>query len=313
MNTYIALVKREILDGKNGYIRVPLILAGLTVALVILSSLGLGELNLIKEMDNHRVENLGQALELAQAEEGRELPAAVTVGYWMLSVLTWMAFPFVVFFSLLGSLYEERRDRSILFWKSMPVDDWQEVLVKLFTTVLVAPLIFLAVAIAAQLIIAFFLSFVVLFQGGPVLALWPLGLMISSWFSAIGHYVIWALWALPVLAWVLFVSAYASRLPFMWAILTPIVIIIAEGMFLETTVFAEWIGRQLGGWQEWAFSRDDFDRIDVDGPSDMLSLLFGAAQWEALKYSLMSSRFWFGLVVAAGFVFGAIELRKRAT
>jgi len=312
MNTYLALVKREVLDGKNGYIRVPIILAGLTVAMVILSSLGVGELNLIRDIDHHEVHNIGDALNLAQQEEAADLPAAVTAGYWVISALMWVSFPFVIFFSLLSTLYEERRDRSILFWKSMPVDDWQEVAAKLFTIVLVTPVIFLCVAIAAQLVSALFLSIVVLFQGGPVLALWPLGFMISSWFSMLGHYILWALWALPVLAWVLFVSAYASRLPFMWAILTPVVIIIAEGTFLETHVFAEWLGRQLGGWQEWAL--DDLGRgMDIRGPRDALNMVFGAAQWEALKFSLSSMRFWSGLVIAGGFVYGAIELRKRGT
>lgn len=310
MNTYIALVKREILDGKNGYIRVPIILAAITIALVVLSASGVGQISLIDDFERHEIHNLGDALNKAQQEEGAELPAAITVGYWAISILTWMAFPFVIFFSLLSALYEERRDRSILFWKSMPIDDWQEVLVKLFVPVVVGPAIFLAVTIAAQLVVAFFLSFVVLFQGGPVLELWPLGLMISSWFSAISHYLIWALWALPLLAWVLFVSAYASRLPFMWAILVPAVIFIAEGMFFETYEVLRWVGIQLGGWQDFAFN--DM-HPNIDGPRDVLGLIFGRAQWEALTYSLGAPRFWFGLIVAAAFVYGSIELRKRAT
>lgn len=310
MNIYPALVKREVLDGKNGYIRVPVILAAITIVLVVLAAAGVGELNLVDDFDRHHVENLGDALNIAKEKEGHELPAGVTVGYWMLSVLTWMAFPFVVFFSLLAALYEERRDRSILFWKSMPVDDWQEVLVKLFVPVVVAPLIFLGVTIAAQLVIAFFLSFVVLFQGGPILELWPVGLMLSSWISAIGHYLIWALWALPLMAWVLFVSAYASRLPFMWAILVPAVIMIGEGMFFDTHSVARWIGIQLGGWQDFAFA--DTGR-NIDGPRDVLSMLFGRAQWDALTYSIANLQFWFGLLVAGGFTYGAIELRKRAS
>lgn len=310
MNTYIALVKREIYDGINGYFRVPLVLAGLTIALVFLGATGIGELNFVNDIDDHRVENLGDALRLAQMEEGEHLPAAVTGGYWMLSVLTWVALPFVIFFSLLGSLYEERRDRSILFWKSMPVYDWQEVAVKLFVPVVAAPFMFLGIVIAAQLVIAVVLSIAVLFQGGPVLELWPLGLMISGWFSMATHYLIWALWALPVLAWVLFVSAYASRLPFMWAILTPVVIIIAEGSFFETYEFARWLGIQIGGWQGFAFQYMDHD---IHGPRDVLNLIFGPAQWKAFTYTLTSGRFWLGLVAAAGLVYGTIELRKRAT
>lgn len=310
MNTYIALAKREILDGKNGYIRVPVILAAITIALVVLSAAGIGEVSLIDDFDRHDIHNLGDALERGAIEEPEEMPAGITVGYWAISILTWMAFPFVLFFSLLSALYEERRDRSILFWKSMPVDDWQEVLVKLAVPVVGAPLFFLAVTIAAQLVIAFLLSIVVLFQGGPVLELWPLGLMIGSWISAIGYYLIWALWALPVLAWVLFVSAYANRLPFMWAILVPVVIMVAEGLFFDTHEVLRWVGIQMGGWEEYAFGRTSGH---VDGPRDALAMFFGRVQWEALTYSLGSLRFWTGLLVAAGFTYGAIELRKRAS
>lgn len=309
MSTYVALVKREILDNKNVFIWVPLILAGITLSLVVLSALGVGQLNLLDEIRDHDIKNLGEALKYAKEREPDELPSAITGGYWLVTFLTWAFLPVVLFFSLLGTLHEERRDRSILFWKSMPVDDWQEVLAKFVTIVFFAPLIFLAVAAAVQLVTAFFLSFLVLFQGGPVLSLWPLGLMIVSWFSAFGQYLVWVLWALPLLAWVLFVSAYANRLPFLWAILTPVVIIAVEGMFFETYEFARWIAIQLGGWQDFAY-REIVD--DLEGPRDVLNLVFGQAQWAAFKYSVTSPRLWVGLVIAAGFVFGSIELRKRA-
>ncbi|NVJ69953.1 MAG: hypothetical protein HWE08_06345 [Alphaproteobacteria bacterium] len=313
MNTFTALIKREMLDGKNGYIRVPAILAALSVFLVVVSTIGFGATiefdDVIK--DHGTVRNFGEALDVAaNSEKGdRELPAAITLSYWVMGGISWVALPFVVFFSLLSALYEERRDRSILFWKSMPVADWQEVLAKLITPVLVAPAIFLGVAIAAQLLVAIFLSVVVLFQGGPVLELWPLGTMFGTWFVAISYYAISTFWVLPLLAWVLFVSAYASRLPFMWAVLPPVVIAAVEGLLFESTNFLQWIGVHLGGWQEGAFGRIN---VDIDGPSDLLDLIFGGVQLDALTYTLASGQFWVGLLIAAGFVYGAIELRKRA-
>ncbi|WP_286828848.1 MULTISPECIES: hypothetical protein [Kordiimonas] len=313
MNTFTALIKREILDGMNGYIRVPAILAALSVFLVIVSTIGFGAtIEFDGVFDRHpEVSNLGEAVEMAaNSDKGEhELPAAVTLSYWVMGGISWVALPFVIFFSLLSSLYEERRDRSILFWKSMPVADWQEVLAKLVTPVVVAPLVFLGVAVAAQLLIAFFLSIVVLFQGGPVLEMWPLATMLGTWAVFVTQYAVSTLWVLPLLAWVLFVSSYASRLPFMWAVLPPAVIAAVEGILFETTRFLEWFGVHLGGWQAYAYH--DLNP-DIDGPRDFLNLVFGGVQMEGLTYTLSSGQFWLGLVIAGGFVYGAIEMRKRA-
>ena len=311
MNVFLTLLKREVLESQNGYIRVPVILAGITIALVVLAMLGVGELNFVKSMDNVEVENFGQALELAKQKEAGELPSAVAVGYWALSIITWMAFPFVVFFALLGSLYEERRDRSILFWKSMPIDDWQEVLAKLLAPVFIAPAAFLVITIAAQLVIALIISIVTLFQGGPVLELWPVSLKIVGWFTALSHYLVVALWALPLCAWLLFVSSFANRMPFLWAILAPVVLIAIEGMFFETAELGRWIAIHMGAWQDLAF--DNFQDIDIDGPRDLFQAMTSGWQADAYLYTLSSMEFWFGVVIAVGFFFGAVEMRKRAT
>lgn len=310
MNIFKALVKREVLDGKNSYIGVPVILAGITIALLFLTALGFGNMIYFDGMEQEGISNLGDAISKAYAEEPRELPTGVSIMYWVMSLLVWFALPFVIFFSLLGTLYEERRDRSILFWKSMPVADWQEVLAKLFTPLVVAPLIYLSVTIAAQLLIAIFLSIVVLFQGGPMLEMLPLGLMITSWFSVIGHYLLGTLWALPFLAWVLMVSAYASRMPFMWAVLPPIALIAVEAIFFNTSNFARWLGTYLGGWRE---GLEDRIAVNIDGPRDLFNLITGGALSESLAITMTSPMFWIGLIIAGGFTYGAIELRKRAT
>lgn len=312
MKTFQALIKREILDGKNGYIWAPVVLAAITVLLLFLSVLGFGNMIEIHGMEEHNINNFGDALTRLTEKEPEDISAAMTFGYWSMGSLPWIAFPFVVFFSLLSSLYEERRDRSILFWKSMPVADWQEVLAKLFVPVVIVPIIFMAVVIVSQVAIAFFLTIVVLFQGGPILELWPLGLMISTWFSGLGMYYIYALWALPMLAWVLLVSSFANRLPFLWAALVPAVMAAVEGIFFETTGVLRWIAIHIGGWTEFAY-RDYAREIHIDGPRDLLDFVVGGPQLEAISYTLSSGEFWAGLIVSAAFVFAAIEIRKKAT
>ncbi len=309
MRTFSALVKREALDGKNGYFYVPLILTGITLALVILSTLGLGNTFYLGNMENEGIHSLADAMNMAAEEDPQEMPAGMTLLYWMTTGLSWIAFPFVIFFSLLGALYEERRDRSILFWKSMPVSDWQEVLAKFFTPLIIAPLAFLGIVIAAQITIALYFSVLMLVQGGPAAALWPLGLMISSWFSFLVHYLLWMLWALPLLAWLLFVSSFAARMPFLWAILVPVVLVVVEGMFFNSNQIGSWIGLHMGAWQDGAYMSANYD---IDGPRDILKVVMGGIQWQGLTYTLANLHFWFGLLVTGGFIAGAIHMRKRA-
>ncbi len=309
MKTITALIKREVLDGKNGYIRVPLILTGITLVLLVLSTLGLGNVTYSSGMEQEGIHNFGDIMKLAAEGDLSEMSPAIALLYWATTALTWVAFPFVIFFSLLGALYEERRDRSILFWKSMPVADWQEVSAKFFTPLILAPAAFLAVVIAAQLFSALYLSIMMMFQGGPVLDLWPVGLMVRSWFAFFAHYLLWMIWAMPVLAWLLFVSSFARRMPFLWAILVPIVLMVIESMFLRSHVIANWIGLHLGGWQEAAFGKGDYN---IKSPGDVMNVILGDVQMERLIYTLANAQFWLGLVIAAGFIFGAIAMRKRA-
>ena len=309
MNIFAALIKREYLDGWNGYVRTPVILLGLTIGFVFLSLIGIGEFQ-ISGIDNLKgVSNLGEALAYGNAKDPDNIPAAITFGYWVMSMLAWMVLPFVVFFSLLGSLYEERRDRSILFFKSLPVADWQEVLAKLVTTVVVAPLGFFGIIVAAHLATALLLSIVTLIQGGPVLTLWPLGTMAVAWVSLVAHYLLYALWALPLLAWVLMVSAYAGRMPFMYAVLPPVVAMVAEEVFFDSNHVIEWVGLHAGGWHGIAFS--GLDGRTFDGPADVLRFLVSG---EASAYiaSFASGAFWVGLLVAALFIYATIRLRQRA-
>ena len=304
---FTALLKREFLEGKNYYFWLPVILLGVVLTLFFLTAIGFGSVIEVGSMEVKDIKNLGDALARAQAREAHELPAAITVLYWVISAPVWITFPFVVFFSLLGSLYEERRDRSVLFWKSMPVSDWQEVLAKLLVPVLGTPLFFLGAMIAMQLATATLLSVIVLVQGGPVGALWPLGLMIATWVTAIIFFLLYALWALPVFAWILLVSAYAPRMPFIYAVLPPVVVMVVEQIFFDTNMLLSFLGRHLGGWQSGFF-----DNIDIDGPRDMVAMLMGGGYMQAFGEALTSMDFWVGLLIAGLLLAGAVELRKRS-
>ncbi|WP_155895743.1 hypothetical protein [Kordiimonas gwangyangensis] len=98
-------------------------------------------------------------------------------------------------------------------------------------------------------------------------------------------------------------------MPFLWAILPPFVVMIVEELFLDSHVIASWVGTHMGGWQDGAF-RDMPN--DFDGPRDLLMALVNGLQWQGLSYSFANPQFWLGIVIAGGFLWGAVELRKRA-
>jgi len=319
MKTFIALVKREILNGKNAYVYTPLVLAGISLLLFILATIGFGNSIYLDELKNLNIQSNGSVVIVVESHENssevlkettvKTRPATFVVASWMMSSLPWFSFPFVLFFSLLGALYEERRDRSVLFWKSMPVSDTQEVLAKFFTPVVVTPVVFLGVVIVLQLIMGVVLSGLALFQEGLIARdFWPISMMINSWIMALLFYLFWALWALPVLAWVLFVSSFATRLPFLWAVLPPIVIIAIEQMLFDSQNFRNWVSTHLGNWNVDIATGYS---INIEHPSEIFAVV-GDILWYGATASLANGQFWLGLIIAGGLLFGAIRLRQRA-
>ncbi len=308
MNTMQALVKREFLENQNGYFRTPLVLCGITILLLFVSLSGLsGGAIQLEEFALSDITSVSEVLERAKAQKGEELPTAIAIAYNVLTMAVWIALPFVIFFSLLGSLYEERRDRSILFWKSMPVADWQEILAKLLMSILGTPIIFLTIAIVGQLIIAVIFSVIVIFQGGPVLELWPLGAMIEGWFALAVHFISYMFWALPIFAWIMLVSAYANRMPFLFAILPPVVLIVLENIFFDSQSLARWLGLHLGGWMEKGMRFTD----TIAGPRELHAQSMETVL-SAFTYSLGNGHMWLGILVAGALFYGTVELRKRA-
>lgn len=312
--TMTALIKREFLEGKNGYFWTPVIIAAVALGLVLLSSVGIGDFGFNDGRVRVNIDNLGDLLERARSEateDGKvgDIPATVTLLYSVMSSMVLIAMPFAVFFSLLGSLYEERRDKSILFWKSMPVSDWQEVAAKLVTIAFGVPFIYLGVMIVTQVCIALLISAVSLVQGGPVIELWPILTMVTFWYALVKMFLFLGLWGLPIAMWLLFVSAYASRMPFLFAVLPIVVLIAAEAIVFESASFGSWVVTHIGGWFEQSQLINDHN---IDGPKDALAEFTGVGLFDLMGATFLSVRFWLGIVVAAGLFIGTVSLRKRA-
>jgi len=204
---------------------------------------------------------------------------------------------FVALFYCLDALYGEHRDRSILFWKSLPVSDAATVLSKASIPIVIVPLFAFALTVALQLVM-FVLSSVVI-QGSGVTAgmLWTEVSLFHQWHTLFVHLVTGhGLWYAPIYAYLLLISAWARRAPFLWATLPLVAVGGAEKVAFNTSYLGAILGGRIAGGPA------------VDGAAGMN---MDAMTPFTLTQLVSSPSLWIGLFVAAAFLAGAIRLRRH--
>lgn len=211
---------------------------------------------------------------------------------------------------LLDSLYAERKDRSILFWKSMPVSDTATVLSKLAVALLAVPLVTWLILLATQLLLLAIASVaIVSSDAGPAgLLLQPLAFLQAQAFVLYALLAV-SLWYAPVYGWLLLVSAWAKRAVFLWATLTPFVAIVLEKKLLRSNYLAQWLNERLFGVFRHGFELPPWSR-DTYMDAETLEQAPAATDLINAPGLLASLDLWTGLLVAAAFVVGAIALRR---
>ncbi|MFB0979833.1 MAG: ABC transporter permease [Alteromonadaceae bacterium] len=134
-------------------------------------------------------------------------------------------------------LFDERRDLSIIFWRTLPVSDVTTIIAKLITGALAIPAIFLGAATATLcLILLLALLVCIILSIGYDVSLWALWVDadILSGVSLIWlHIIPFAIWMLPLFAWLMLASMYAKKAPFLWATLPVAVILLVEGFVVH--------------------------------------------------------------------------------
>ena len=220
-----------------------------------------------------------------------------------------MAISFLVaVFYCIDALYGERRDRSILFWKSLPVSDGTAVLSKMSIPVVVVPLVTFAITVATHIAMLLLSSAIVLASGTGGAALWnglPLTHIWGMLFTHLmaGH----GLWYAPIYAWFLLVSAWARRTPLLWAVLPPLAVVSVERIAFNTSHFAAIVQHRFVGGPSvsGAALRDG---VSVSGGTTTMSME-GMTPF-TLGQLLSSPGLWIGFAVAAAFLAAAVKLRR---
>lgn len=212
-------------------------------------------------------------------------------------MLMFTSFIVGVFYSL-DALHGERRDRSILFWKSLPVSDLTTVLSKLTIPLAVLPLLTFAVIVVTQTLMWIWTAMLLLANGLPLPTSAQLPLF-QSWLVLLYGLVAIKLWHAPIYAWLLLVSGWARRATFLWAVLPVLAVAALEAMAFQTRKFLDFIGYRLAGGMSHAFA---FNPQEKHPTVDLHQLTPG-------NY-LTTPGLWLGLVFAAAVIAGVVHLRR---
>jgi ABC-2 type transport system permease protein len=202
----------------------------------------------------------------------------------------------VAIFYCLDALYGERRDRSVLFWKSMPVSDWTAVLSKMTVPMVILPVVTFVLAIATQFVMLLAATAYLSMKGQSAAALWSLPwLKMTS--GMLYHLItVHSLYYAPFFGWLLLVSAWAKRLPFLWAFLPPATIGFLEKIAFNTTHFGTFLTSRLSGGMD-------------ANPAKGAAMPMMPWPTHPLEFLTMPG-LWIGLAIAAACVAGAVRLRR---
>jgi ABC-2 type transport system permease protein len=313
MKRLLALLRREFWENKGAFRTTPLVIGGICVALLLMA------IFTTTHFDNE-LYTFREAVRLL-AKQSAEFRAnhiyQVMIGS---SLFFTMVLSFVVFFYLLGALYDDRKDRSILFWKSMPASDALTIGSKLLAAMLVAPVMFWVIFVLTQVVMAIIASLMVLSVGENP---WTLFLSIinpfKAWFIVLVSYLAASIWFLPFYGWLLFVSSFAPRIPLLFAVLPPVVFSVLQIWidFLRTFTLDSSLFGVMG---EWVANSPAILTARVHNGQGTLAL--GISTTDAFDHTvtisnilarLVSPQMLGGLAVAAVFLAGALWLRRRAT
>jgi ABC-2 type transport system permease protein len=273
-------VRRELWENRSIYIA-PLAAAAVFLFGFLISMMGLP----------HKMRALS-ALDPAKQRAAIEMPYDIAAGLIMATALI------VGVFYCLDALHGERRDRSILFWKSLPVSDLTTVLSKASIPLVVLQLLSFTITVAMQLTMLLLSTAVLLGNGVSVATLWSQLSLFQMSVMLLYHLVtVHALWHAPIYGWLLLVSGWARRAAFLWAFLPPLAICVVEKIAFNTSHFAALLGHRFTGPEAFTFNTSGHMAMNPMTPMDPGKFL-------------STPGLWIGLVVAAIFLAAAVRLRR---
>lgn len=289
MKAYVTLAKRELWEHRSLWI-VQLVVAGI---LLLATLWGMGALIW------SRVHGLLHEGNISSGDAYSSVIAGAVVFN--------IALVLVASFYLMDSLYSDRKDRSVLFWRSMPVSDTAMVLSKLFTAMVTAPAIAFVAILSFEIVAGFLVGITGAIVGLGLFSHFNLAGIMLGWITLIIAFLVQSLWLLPYYGWFLLCSAWARKLPLAWTVLVPLAVMLAELVVFRTHYMSNIIFGHLGRW--FGMLHVDHEVIIVGksaiGSHDRFMTLASVFGY------LARPEMWIGVAIGAVFVIGAIWLRRN--
>lgn len=314
LNEMYWLVKREFWEHRGGFLWTPVIVGGVFLLLNlmgIVASEVIGAQHGFHFMFNDNIHILDHAL---NADDAARAGALMDMVMYSTSMIISIVLGFVVFFYFLGALYDDRRDRSLLFWKSLPLSDSATVLSKVVAGTLLAPLIAVVCGVITGIAMLLLFTVTLAFHGVGAWHLLAYAHPFQVVTNLIGAIPLYALWALPATGWLLLCSAWARSKPFLWAAVLPMAVGMMLGWFNlmggpfmgNSWYWKDVVGRILlsvfpGSW----LGASNYRTVSSGAEHALDVLNLGNA------YSVMASpSFWIGAVAGLALLAGAVWLRR---
>jgi ABC-2 type transport system permease protein len=307
MNTMKWLIRRELWEHKGSLLWTPAAVATAIAAMAALAAFAGRQITFTGDI----VVEGGPLDHMVDVISRTYIASAVPL-FLMLSML--------VFFYCLGALHDDRRDRSILFWKSLPVSDLETVLSKVAVALVVAPLITTAIALLLSLFVLLVICLIISMHGTPILG--PVLLSPELYRTALtlpALLPVYALWALPTVGWLLLVSSLARSKVFLWAVGTPVVagmlLVWAEKIFhieLNAASFVFHVAYRIllgaipGCWFLFTLDGTHTHMLRPDGDSFQVGGILEAS-WQTLG----SASVWIGVAAGIAMLAGAVWIRRH--
>jgi ABC-2 type transport system permease protein len=272
-------LRREFWESRSLY------LAPLGVAGLFLLGFAISTIHLPSQM------SAAAALDPVEQREAIAMPYDIAGGLMMLIVTV------VGAFYSLDALYSERRDRSIFFWKSLPISDMITVLAKASVPIIILPLLGFAIVFIAESLMLLLSSTVLAASGLSITNWWTQLSFFRMSFLLLYHLVTGhGLWYAPLYAWLLLISAWARRAPFLWAFLPPIALCYLEKVAFNSTHLTKLLMYRLAGGMEAVYVPGSLPMNPMTHPTP--------------GRFLETPGLWIGLAFAAACLLAAARLRR---
>ena len=289
------MIVREIQEHKVAFVYAPFFVS--IILCFVIASVYFGGTNIQTDQFNFSTEYYDEEIRQAmQSVSSVSRIDIVRTGLLVLGFPILLTVGFGLLAYSLSTFADERKDRSLIFWRSLPVSDLTTVLSKVFIVTLIVPLIVIPYIILLQLVAMTSAS--IFFATNDIVSFgWLWGsYIITDWFRIIFSLWAQALWSLPLFLWLMLAGTYAAR-PIAGAIVPPVILIVLEGVIFKTNLVLEFIENRIGFWSRSDSFPKEYQEIRVVDISDIL-LLFS------------TQAFWIGILASVILVAGIVYVRS---